>query len=90
MYTPILHVYGQGKAGDHVSLVGNREALNLLLEAVQRALYQSVPQLEVKAVDGVVYPLKVKLDETLCTGHEREPSHLLPYGCGPFQLPEGK
>ncbi|WP_027719056.1 hypothetical protein [Desulfovirgula thermocuniculi] len=57
---PLLHVYGQSAWHDDVFIVGNRQALKVLLEAVKEALDQGKGEVDgVFAADGEGYGIVV-------------------------------
>jgi len=58
-----LHIYGQTYPHDHAFLVGNKEALKALREAIDAALNNQAGGTTVFATDGEGYDVKVYCEE---------------------------
>ncbi|WP_051276553.1 hypothetical protein [Desulfovirgula thermocuniculi] len=70
---PLLHVYGQFAWHDEVFIIGNRQALKALLEAVKKALNQGKGEADgVFVADGEGYSVVViRKDDPWPEGWER-------------------
>lgn len=63
MIWPLLHIYGQGIWHDEVFIVGKREALLRLRDAIDSALAKTSGIAEVETADGEGYNIRVYNEE---------------------------